>query len=123
VVVSRFTRYLLWQAPGWIAVAGALAALCWLFVLPVWILPLGVAVVVVKDLAMYRIVRDTLRPPPGLAGARGRAIERLAPTGYVKIAGELWRAETTGAAIPAGADVVVRAVHGLTLSVEESADA
>jgi len=118
VAVSRFTRYLLWQAPGWIAVAGALAALAWLFALPGWILPLGVAVVVAKDLAMYRVVRDTLQPPPGLAGARGRAVERLAPTGYVKIGGELWRAETTGPAIQAGAEVVVRAVDGLTLRVE-----
>jgi membrane protein implicated in regulation of membrane protease activity len=121
--VSRFTRYLLWQAPGWIAVAGALAALCWLFAMPLWILPLGVGVVVVKDLAMYPIMRDTLRPPAGLVGARGRAVERLAPTGYVKIAGELWRAETTSAAIPAGASVVVRAVHGLTVRVEERDEA
>jgi membrane protein implicated in regulation of membrane protease activity len=116
--MSRFGRYLLWQAPGWIVAAFALTALCWLFALPLWILPLGVAVVVVKDLAMYRVVRDTLRPPPGLVGARGRAVERLAPAGYVKIAGELWRAEAVGAAIPAGAEVVVRQTEGLTVRVE-----
>lgn len=116
--MSRFTRYLLWQAPGWIAVTGALAVLGWLFALPLWILMLGVAVFVAKDLAMYPLVRDTLRPPSGLAGARGRAVERLAPAGYVKIAGELWRAEAADGEIPAGTDVVVREVRGLTLRVE-----
>jgi membrane protein implicated in regulation of membrane protease activity len=118
VAVSRFTRYALWQAPGWVAVAGALGVLCWLLALPAWILPLGVAAFVAKDLLMYPIVRDTLRPPPGLVGARGRAVDRLAPGGYVKIAGELWRAEATGGEIEGGAEIVVREVRGLTLRVE-----
>jgi membrane-bound ClpP family serine protease len=118
VAVSRFTRYVLWQAPGWIAVAGALAVLCWLFALPAWILPVGVAAFVAKDLAMYPIVRGTLQPPAGLVGARGRAVDRLAPGGHVKIAGELWRAETTGGEIESGVEIVVREVRGLTLRVE-----
>jgi hypothetical protein len=51
---SPFTYYLAWQAPSWIAVAAALVLLRWLADLPVWILPVGVAVVIVKDLAMHR---------------------------------------------------------------------
>jgi membrane protein implicated in regulation of membrane protease activity len=116
---SRFARYLLLQAPGWITVAAALAVLGWLASLPAWIVPVGVAAVIVKDLAMYRIVRHTLDPPgTRLLGARGRAVERLAPVGYVRVDGELWRAETTGAEIAAGAEIVVRELNGLTLRVE-----
>jgi membrane protein implicated in regulation of membrane protease activity len=115
----RFARYLLLQVPGWVAVAAALAVLSWLADLPAWIGPVGVAAVVVKDLAMYRVVRHTLDPPRArLLGARGRAIERLAPAGYVRVEGELWRAETIGGEIAAGTEVVVRELNGLTLRVE-----
>jgi membrane protein implicated in regulation of membrane protease activity len=116
--MSRLARYLLWQAPGWIIVAAALATLCWLAGLPAWIVGLGVTAVVVKDLVMYRAVRDTLQPPTGLVGARGRAVERLAPAGYVKVDGELWRAEAVGGEIAAGAAIVVRETRGLTLRVD-----
>jgi membrane protein implicated in regulation of membrane protease activity len=116
--MSSLTRYLLWQAPGWIIVAAALATLCWLATLPAWIVGVGVAAVVVKDLVMYRAIREALQPPPAPVGLRGRAVERLAPAGYVRIDGELWRAEAVRGEIAAGADVVVREVRGLTLRVE-----
>jgi len=117
--VRLFSRYLLWQVPGWLAVAAALAALHWLTGLPGWIVPAGLAAFVAKDLAMYPVVRDTLKEPrPRLVGARGHAVERLAPAGYVKVEGELWRAEATGGEIPADAEIVVREARGLTLRVE-----
>jgi membrane protein implicated in regulation of membrane protease activity len=116
---SRFARYLLWQVPGWITVAGALALLAWLAGLPAWLVPVGVAAVAVKDLAMYRVMRPTLDPPRArLLGARGRAAERLAPTGYVRVDGELWRAETSAGEIAAGTEIVVRELNGLTVRVE-----
>jgi membrane protein implicated in regulation of membrane protease activity len=119
---SRVRRYLLWQAPGWIAVTAALAVLRWLADLPAWIVPVGVAAVVGKDLAMYRVLRHTLEPPRArLLGARGRAVERLAPGGYVRVDGELWRAETSAGEIAAGAEIVVREAHGFTLRVEPAA--
>ena len=118
-MTPRFRRYLLWQAPGWVAVGAALLALSGLIDLPVWIVPLGVAAFVTKDLVMYRVVRHTLEPPRArLVGARGRAVERLAPVGYVRVDGELWRAETAGAEIEAGAPIVVREASGLTLRVD-----
>jgi len=113
------TYYLVWQAPGWIAMAAALALLCWLAELPGWIVPVGVAAVIVKDLAMYRVLRHTLQPPRArLVGARGRTVEPLAPVGYVRVEGELWRAEAAGAPIAAGTDIVVCEANGLTLRVE-----
>ena len=122
--MTRFRRYLLWQAPSWVAVGAALLALSGLADLPLWIVPLWVAAFVTKDLLMYRVVRHTLEPPrTRLVGARGRAVERLAPVGYVRVDGELWRAETSGAEIEAGAPIVVREASGLTLRVEPAGPA
>jgi membrane protein implicated in regulation of membrane protease activity len=55
-----------------------------------------------------------------LIGKTARAITPLAPHGQVKLNGEIWqgRAEST---IQAGACVRVKAIHGLTLEVEEAA--
>ena len=123
-MTPRFGRYLLWQTPGWAAVGLALLALCSLANLPGWIVVVGVAAVVTKDMVMYRIVRHTLQPPrQRLVGAHGRAVERLAPVGYVRVDGELWRAETAGAEIAAGAPIVVRGANGLTLRVEPAGPA
>ena len=84
-MTPRFGRYLLWQTPGWAAVGLALLALCSLANLPGWIVAVGVAAVVTKDMVMYRLVRHTLQPPrQRLVGAHGRAVERLAPVGYVR---------------------------------------
>jgi len=63
------------------------------------------------------------RPSPTQAwpiGARGHAIEPLNPSGYVRVRGELWKAEAFGPAaqIPAGSPVVVREGRGLTLLVD-----
>jgi membrane protein implicated in regulation of membrane protease activity len=116
--LTPFRRYLLLQIPGWIAVTAALGAIHWLTGWPPWIVPAGLALFVVKDVAMYRAYRETLRPPRGLVGARGRTVERLAPRGYVRIEGELWRAESTGPAIPANTAIVVREAQGLTLRVD-----
>ena len=47
-------------------------------------------------------------------------LEWLSPSGYVRVGGELWRAEARdGRAIAAGARVVVREARGLSLVVEE----
>jgi membrane-bound ClpP family serine protease len=114
-----FRRYLLWQVPGWLLVGLGLTVLCTLAGLSGWIVVVGVAAFVVKDLLMYRVVRPQFEPPrEGLLGARGRAVERLAPGGWVRVEGELWRAEAVGGQIEAGADVVVRGARGLTLRVE-----
>jgi membrane protein implicated in regulation of membrane protease activity len=115
--MSPFGRYLLLQIPGWLAVTAAMAALHWFTAWPLWIVPVGLAVFVAKDVAMYRVYRDTLRPPTGLVGSRGRAIERLDPRGYVRIEGELWRAHADGPPIAAGTEVIVHKTQGLTLHV------
>ena len=119
-----FLAYLLLQLPD-IILAGVI-----LFVLHRWAdLPYGwavgaFAVWVVKDIAMYPLVRTAFAPArtgaEAFIGARAVVSDALAPLGYVRLDGELWRAESVRPrqAIPAGAPVVVRAVQGLTLLVE-----
>jgi membrane-bound serine protease (ClpP class) len=62
------------------------------------------------------------RPVTGveaLVGAPGTVLAELAPEGRVRAAGLEWRARATpGVALPAGSQVVVTGVDGLTLEVE-----
>jgi membrane protein implicated in regulation of membrane protease activity len=81
---------------------------------------------VVKDVAMYPLLRDAFAPsrttgPEMLVGAQGIVVAPLAPGGYVRVGGELWAAECApprNGEVPAGCPIVVRAARGLTLLVE-----
>ncbi len=55
----------------------------------------------------------------GLLGTRAFAVGRLAPTGQVRIGGELWSA-TSESDVEAGSEVVITGVEGLTLRVRPS---
>jgi membrane protein implicated in regulation of membrane protease activity len=119
-----FWGYVLLQLPD-VVLAGAVLGVLhrWAGLSLEW--AVGVFVVwVVKDIAMYPLVRGAFAPsrtgPETFIGARGIAADSLAPVGYVKFDGELWRAESLRPqrSIPAGAPVVVRAVQGLTFLVE-----
>jgi membrane-bound serine protease (ClpP class) len=52
-----------------------------------------------------------------LVGATGVVSERLAPSGQIRVLGELWEARS-GSELPPGTRVRVVAVHGLILEVE-----
>ena len=52
-----------------------------------------------------------------LVGATGEVTERLAPSGHIRVLGELWQARSSSE-LPPGARVRVVAIHGLTLEVE-----
>jgi membrane protein implicated in regulation of membrane protease activity len=122
-------RYVLFQIPGWALVAtlafglrepfGAAPWLAWAIVL-VWI---G------KDALLfpfvwYAYVPDTPHAEHSLIGARGVVAERLAPAGYVRLGGELWRAEIldAGASLEPGTAVRVGGIRGLTLLVHAARD-
>jgi membrane protein implicated in regulation of membrane protease activity len=97
---GAFSAYVLLQLPD-IILAGLV-----LFVLHRWAAlsaewATGLFVVwVVKDVAMYSLVRSAFAPlrtgPEAFVGARGVAEEALAPVGYVRCDGELWLAERFG---------------------------
>lgn len=65
------------------------------------------------------------RPVTGtdaLIGVAGTALTALRPTGRVRAAGVEWRARIRGGgSVPAGAEVVVVGLDGLTLEVEPAA--
>jgi len=120
IAPRSFARYLAWQAPSWL-IAGA--ALFWLWEtvgLATWLAIGALALYVAKDLALYPALRATFRAPAPTRpiGRRAQAVERLAPSGYVRVDGELWNARAVGGHVTAGSAVIVRAADGFTLIVE-----
>jgi len=121
-------RYLLLQTPGW-AVASVALYLAWSwYALPPAVAVGGWLAWVAKDLVLYPFVRSAYALQPStiigaeqMVGSLGVAHEDLAPAGYVRLRGELWRAEAP-VAVAAGQRVIVRRVHGLTLHVEPAPD-
>ncbi len=119
-------RYALLQLPGLLLAGGVLWLLCdwgWLSrsaalaLLALWI---------AKDAAMYPLLRHAYDSTPSrlvgaerLIGQQGVAHEAIDPIGYVRVSGELWRAESSspGVVIGARSRVRVHAVRGLTLLV------
>lgn len=118
------TKYLLIQIPGWILVVAALLLIRRWVDLPAWA-AIGVFLLwVIKDLALFPFVRPAFesRGTSGIArlvGAQGVAEESLAPSGYIRVGGELWRAEALeiDEPIPRGSRVRVQEVRGLTLLI------
>jgi membrane protein implicated in regulation of membrane protease activity len=122
--MRTFATYLVWQLPSWVVGASVVAALTWLVDLPLWAAALILALFIVKDLVLFPAMRVTFSRSahsPWPIGERGQATKPLEPSGYVRVNGELWRAEAQppGARIPARQHVVVRSARGLTLLVEE----
>jgi membrane protein implicated in regulation of membrane protease activity len=117
--------YLLSQVPGWLLIAGGVAWLVLALGLTPW-LWLIVSLAILKDLAILLAMRRISGPPQtgttAMIGAPGKAVGRVAPSGYVRVRGELWeaRAREPSAEIPKGGRIVVREVRGLTLIVDEA---
>ncbi len=121
---STLVRYTLYQIPEWVLAVGAAVLLYRWGVLPGWAGVLLVAGVVAKDAALYPFLRSAYETDASTAierliGLPGVAVEPLAPHGYVRVRGELWRSEATagGAPILPGRPVTVAAVRGTTLLV------
>ncbi len=121
-----FLRYLGFEAPSWVLLAAVLGVL-----MAVWDLSLGLAALVlalwiVKDLALFPILRIAYEPAGGsggaenLIGALGIVSADLDPEGWVQIGSERWRARVARdqAPVHAGIQVRVTAVEGLLLRVE-----
>jgi membrane protein implicated in regulation of membrane protease activity len=87
--------------------------------------PWGAALVlgaIVMDVVETRLLlrwshrRRSLVGVAGLIGRRAVAVSRIAPTGQVRVDGELWSAVST-AEIEPGEPVYIREVEGLLLTV------
>jgi membrane protein implicated in regulation of membrane protease activity len=122
-------KYLLFQVPGMALAGVVLVALVRIWDLAPRTALLLFAFWVIKDFAMYPLLRDAYAgnlhdAGEALVGALGTARERLDPTGYVRVGSELWRAEVSRehAPVERGAAVRVCAVQNLTLQVEPVRD-
>ncbi len=94
------------------------------FGIPTWALWSVVALWIAKDAALYPFVWRSFDPEypatsHSLDGEHGVATERLDPSGYVRVRGELWRAELARGARAVEKDerVQVQEMRGLTVIV------
>ena len=121
-------RYALFQIPDTALLLLILLALRHWLDLPAWIMWGVVVVWVAKDILMFPFIwraydSTAFRGPHSMIGRRGVAEEQLAPTGYIRVGDELWKAEVIGGrAIEKGETVGIQGIRGLTLLVEHEAD-
>lgn len=120
-----FKRYVLFQLPGYAALILLLLVLENWVDLPAWAIWVFIAAWIAKDILFFPFVWRSYRPPSAeddrLLGESGICRERLSPSGYVFVGGELWKAELQGGSgvrpVEEGEPVVVVGRHGLRLIV------
>ena len=121
---SVLLRYALLQVPGLALVVLILILVRQWVDLPACFAWGFVAFWVGKDVLLFPFVwRAFDRGSPGahsIVGAQGIVEEPLAPSGYIRVRGELWQAEMVGDGPPIGRGeiVCVRGIRGLTLLVQ-----
>ena len=93
--------------------------------LPAWIFWGSLIIWVGKDAVLYPFVWRAYdwgrsKDSNSMVGAKGTAKGLLAPSGYVQVRGELWKAELAEGFQPVeeGEPVLVQQIRGLTLIVE-----
>lgn len=125
--VRVLVRYILLQVPGTALLILILLQIHKWFDLPVWSIYGLIAVSVAKDIILFPFVwraydwssQNEINP---MVGRQGIVRERLTPSGYIRIHGELWKAELKNGNPPIekGETVRVEEVRGLTLLVGPS---
>lgn len=121
--MSTPLRYLLFQIPGWV-VSAALLTLLWEIEMLPGHLAAGLwGLWLVKDAITYPFVyrayeaRAHQHAAADLVGERAVVVRALEPRGWVRVRGELWRAEGDRA-IAAADEVVIVAADGMRLVVQ-----
>lgn len=92
--------------------------------IPLWGIILISVLFLIYATTIYILGSTVLRwePMPGftsMVGTEGRVVTRLAPTGFIRIRGELWQASANNGIIESGANVVVIRQNRLDLVVRE----
>jgi membrane protein implicated in regulation of membrane protease activity len=125
--VAILVRYTALQLLGLIVLVGILLLVEPWLNLPAWCLWLIIGLWILKDAALFPLTWraydwDRTGNDPSLEGHYGIVHERLDPAGYVKIRGELWRAEIAKGDSPVevGDQVRVLNLRGLTLLVKKN---
>jgi len=118
-------RYSLLQLPGTVLLIGLLfLARRWMDI-PLWLMWLIPAAWVIKDVILFPFIWraydwDKKNDRNNMIGMQGIVSDRLDPSGYIMVRGELWKAETVekDAMIEKGQDVQIYDINGLTLYVK-----
>jgi membrane protein implicated in regulation of membrane protease activity len=117
-------KYWLLQLPETALLVIILLLLQHSFAIPTWVVWSVVALWIAKDAALYPFVWRSFDPEyPArshtLDGEHGIATERLDRSGYVRVRGELWKAELARGARAVEKDerVRVQAMRGITVIV------
>jgi len=123
--VSTLTRYTLLQIPGWVITVAVLAIPWELGFISFRVAAILFGLLVLKDAVIYPFVRRAYEPAgknriEDLIGHVAEVRRDLRPEGYVRVRGELWRAEVDGDSdsITLGDRVRVVGARGFTLIVE-----
>ncbi len=118
-------RYSLFQLPAIIALILILIMLRMLLNIPMWSVWVSIIIWIVKDIILFPFVwrsydKWNTGPTGSLIGLSGQVIERIAPSGYVKVNGEIWRAELESYSSPVniGETVEIVSSQGHTLIVK-----
>jgi len=118
-------KYSLFQLPGLVLFFLILILVQRWTDLPLWFIWGLLILWVIKDVVLFFFVwRAYQRVANPLIGMKGVAEEQLAPSGYVRVRSELWKAEViySNPRIDKGEVVKVRGIRGLTLLVEPHND-
>ena len=123
--VRVVVRYAVLQVPAVVLLVLVLILVRQWVDIPAWFVWGMVGLWVVKDLILFPFVWRAYDTDHGgaancMVGARGIAKDRLAPSGYIRVRGELWQAEVMedGPPIHRGQRVQVRGICGLKLLVQ-----
>ena len=119
-----YLRYGLLMIPGTTVLVLILIIVQHWVAVPAWLLGLLVFLWIAKEVIMFPFLWRAYDwkqtdDSGSMIGKRGLTTARLAPNGYIKIQGELWRAEIMGCDSPIekGEWVQVKKVEGLKLFV------
>jgi membrane-bound ClpP family serine protease len=91
-----------------------------------WLVIVFIGLWVLVSALAFRVGWRAIRRHPvtgldSMVGERGVAVSRLAPSGSVRVAGELWAALADSGVIEAGEEVVVTGQEKLVLTVHSAA--
>jgi membrane-bound ClpP family serine protease len=115
-------RYALIQVPELIMLILVLVLLRQWMNIPVWIVWTFVILWTAVNVVMFPFLWRAFekKDASSLPGSRGITIDRLSPSGYVRINNELWHARAIDgeSAIEKNEVVSIKDMHGLTLFVE-----
>lgn len=117
-------RYGLLQLPGIALLIGLLFFVKRWVDIPLWLMWFIPMAWIAKDIILFPFVWraydwDQKEGGKAMIGMRGIVSDRLDPTGYILIRGELWKAEVMDkvGTVEKGEEVIVHDIRGLTLKI------